>query len=34
MTQSLVGIAVLLALVFARVPLAFAMALVGAVGFA
>ena len=34
MTQSLVGIAVLLALVFARVPIAFAMALVGAVGFA
>ena len=34
MTESLVGIAVLLALVFARVPIAFAMALVGAVGFA
>ncbi len=34
MTLSFVGIAVLLALVFLRVPIAFAMSLVGAVGFA
>ncbi|EIE51307.1 C4-dicarboxylate ABC transporter permease [Salipiger aestuarii] len=34
MTESLVAIAILLGLVFARVPIAFAMALVGGVGFA
>ncbi|ETA52272.1 TRAP transporter large permease [Ponticoccus alexandrii] len=34
MTDSLVAIGILLALVFARVPIAFAMALVGGVGFA
>ncbi|EKE43059.1 hypothetical protein OCGS_2650 [Oceaniovalibus guishaninsula JLT2003] len=34
MTVSLIGIAVLLVLVFARVPIGFAMALVGTVGFA
>ena len=34
MTESLIGLVVLLALVFARVPIAFAMALVGGVGFA
>ncbi|MBE9636351.1 TRAP transporter large permease [Salipiger mangrovisoli] len=34
MIESLVAIAILLALVFARVPIAFAMALVGGVGFA
>jgi TRAP-type C4-dicarboxylate transport system permease large subunit len=34
MTTSLLGIAILLALVFLRVPIAFAMALVGAAGFA
>ena len=34
MTASLIGLAALLALVFARVPIAFAMGLVGAVGFA
>lgn len=34
MTGSLVALVVLLALIFARVPIAFAMALVGAVGFA
>ncbi|WP_111430817.1 TRAP transporter large permease [Rhodobacteraceae bacterium DSL-40] len=34
MTISLIGLAVLLVLVFARVPIAFAMALVGAGGFA
>ncbi|MCY4510056.1 MAG: TRAP transporter large permease subunit, partial [Acidobacteria bacterium] len=34
MTASLLGFAALLALVFLRVPIAFAMAAVGAVGFA
>ncbi len=34
MTESIVAIVILLALVFARVPIAFAMALVGGVGFA
>ncbi|MCA0998247.1 TRAP transporter large permease [Alloyangia pacifica] len=34
MTESIVAIVLLLALVFARVPIAFAMALVGGVGFA
>ncbi|CAN5612202.1 hypothetical protein BH23PSE1_BH23PSE1_09080 [soil metagenome] len=34
MTESLIGIAILLALVFLRVPIAFAMSLVGLVGFA
>lgn len=34
MTESLIAIALLLALVFARVPIAFAMALVGGAGFA
>ncbi len=34
MTESIVALVVLLALVFARVPIAFAMTLVGAVGFA
>jgi tripartite ATP-independent transporter DctM subunit len=34
MTASLIGLVVLLGLVFARVPIAFAMALVGAAGFA
>ncbi len=34
MTESLFGFAALLALIFLRVPIAFAMALVGAVGFA
>ncbi|MEM7024677.1 MAG: TRAP transporter large permease [Pseudomonadota bacterium] len=34
MFESLIGFAVLLALIFLRVPIAFAMALVGAVGFA
>ncbi len=34
MTESLIGFAVLLALIFLRVPIAFAMALVGGVGFA
>ncbi|ASJ74189.1 TRAP transporter large permease [Granulosicoccus antarcticus] len=34
MTISLIGIAILLALIFLRVPIAFAMALVGGVGFA
>ncbi len=34
MTESLIGFAVLLTLLFLRVPIAFAMALVGAVGFA
>lgn len=34
MVESLIGLAVLLALLFLRVPIAFAMALVGAVGFA
>ena len=34
MTASLIGIAILLAMVFARVPIGFAMALVGGAGFA
>ncbi len=34
MTSSLIGFAILLALIFLKVPIAFAMALVGAVGFA
>jgi tripartite ATP-independent transporter DctM subunit len=34
MTESLIGIAILLGLVFLRVPIAFAMSLVGIVGFA
>ncbi|MBC6405939.1 MAG: TRAP transporter large permease [Rhodospirillales bacterium] len=34
MTEALIGFAILLALIFARIPIAFAMALVGAVGFA
>lgn len=34
MTESLIGFAILLALIFLRVPVAFAMAAVGAVGFA
>ncbi|WP_116084600.1 TRAP transporter large permease [Tropicimonas sp. IMCC34011] len=34
MTESLIGIGILLALVFARVPIGFAMALVGGAGFA
>ena len=34
MTESLLGFAVLLALIFLRVPIAFAMALVGGIGFA
>ncbi len=34
MIESLIGFAVLLALIFARVPIAFAMALIGATGFA
>ncbi|SDI57937.1 TRAP transporter large permease [Alloyangia pacifica] len=34
MTESIIAIVILLALVFARVPIAFAMALVGGVGFA
>jgi tripartite ATP-independent transporter DctM subunit len=34
MTEALIGFGVLLLLIFARVPIAFAMALVGAIGFA
>ena len=34
MTESLIGFAVLLAFIFLKMPVAFAMALVGIVGFA